>query len=357
MKTKFLIKTMSLVILVSAIIISCKKDDSGNAFPPAASLTISPDSGAGGNLVTITGSDLADVQNIIFDKDSVPASFNPVFNTNNALLFRIPDTANGGNQKIILIKKNGASVAIPFKVIALVTISGVSNYDFVGGDQIILTGNNLGDVSKVALAGTSDNATIVSATKQQLVIKMPNTNANRAKLIITNASGTITSTQEFVNMNNAYQLFTDDYQNGVVNGSWGPATTSTDLANVKTGTTSFAATYQKGNWSADGFANWGTGIPDLLSQGYTYLTFWIKGGSQDYTLYLTASTKAGGSYGNADQSTPVNVKAGVWNYFKLNLSDIKLWANGSFCKQIGWWIKGPDAQDETFYFDDVMFVK
>ncbi|MDE1191088.1 MAG: IPT/TIG domain-containing protein [Arachidicoccus sp.] len=357
MNPKYFIKTTLFLLLSSALIIACKKDDSANSVPSAASLKISPDSGAGGNLVTITGSDLAGVQQIILDNDSVPVSFNPVFNTNNALLFRVPDTANGGDQNIILVKKNGASVKIPFKVIALVTISGVSNYDFVPGDEITLTGNNLGDVSNVVLAGTNDAATVVSASKKQLVIKMPATSANRAKLTITNSSGTITTTQELVNINNTYQLFTDDYENGVQNGSWGPATTSTDAANVKTGTASFAATYQKGNWSADGFANWGTGIPDLTKQGYTYLTFWVKGGLEDYTLYLTASTKAGGSYGNSDQSTPINVKAGIWNYFKLSLSDIKLWSTGSSCAQIGWWIQGPNDQDETFYFDDVMFVK
>lgn len=185
---------------------------------------------------------------------------------------------------------------------------------------------------------------------------MPDTDAGRVKLQITNSSGQMVTGQEFVNIDNAFPLFTDDYQNGVANNSWGPATTTTESANVKTGTTSFAATYNKGNWSMDGFANWNQGIENLQAKGFNYLTFWVKGASQDYTLYLTCDGRPN-AFGNSDRDVPINVKAGVWNYYKLALSDIKLWSKGASFKQIGWWIAGPDAQNETFYFDDVLFVK
>lgn len=356
MDSKKFMKYLFIVALVVGCFTSCKKDDSG-AIPNVSNLKLDPDSAAANTMLTLTGSQLSGIYKIYFDKDSIPASFNPNFNTDNALLFRVPDTAVGGDQNIVFIKANGASFKIPFKVIGKPVVSSVSNYDYNIGDQIVLTGNNLSDVSSVVLSGTTTSVEIIAATQKTLTVKMPSNTMSRSKLDITNSSGMITTTQEFVNISLAYALFTDNFQNNVVQNTWGSGAISTTV--YKTGTASYALTYGKGNWSANGFANWtqNSGIPNLQSQGYNYMVFWIKGGSADYTLYLTASTKAGGGYGNSDQTTPVNVSAGVWNYFKLSLSDIKLWANGNYCQQLGWWIKGPDAQDETFYFDDVMFVK
>lgn len=353
MQLKNYIKICLIVLVTTGIFYGCNKDDSGSS--PVAN-ALSPDSASGGALLTLTGTGLSDIRYIYFEKDSVPAPFNPNFNTNKALLFRVPDTANGGNQNIIFIKENGAAFTVPFKVIALPSVSGVSNYNFYPGDLITLTGNNLEDVSDITLQGTTTKVTVVNQSKKTLQLKMPDTEAGRVKLQLTNSSGQSTTSQEFVNIENAYPLFTDDYQNGVANNSWGPATTSTIAANVKTGTTSFAATYNQGNWSMDGFANWGSGIENLQSKGYKYLTFWVKGASVDYTLYLTCDGRPN-AFGNSDRDVPVNVKAGIWNYYKLALSDIKLWSKDATFKQIGWWIEGPDSQNETFYFDDVLFVK
>jgi len=51
------------------------------------------------------------------------------------------------------------------------------------------------------------------------------------------------------------------------------------------------------------------------------------------------------------------VPAKVWTYFKIPLSKLKLWDKGTPVKQLGFRIKGPDAQDETFYIDDLLLVK
>lgn len=92
------------------------------------------------------------------------------------------------------------------------------------------------------------------------------------------------------------------------------------------------------------------------SADYTYITGWIKGASADYSLYLTTDASAGG-FGGFDEKNRIDVKAGTWTYFKLKLSDIDFWSAGKTLKQVGFRIKGPDKQDETFYFDDIMLVK
>jgi len=241
---------------------------------------------------------------------------------------------------------------VPFNVLGLPAITEVSNYNFSAGANITLTGKNLGDVSKVVFRGQTAELQIVSKTETTLTVKMPATSLAQTKLDITNEAGTITTAQEFVCIDNAFLIFTDDYQNGFVNGSWGPAEVSATFA--KSGTKSFKATYVKGNWSADGFANWDPGIP--YSADYKYLSFWVKGGVESHTFYITGDQRAGG-YGNSDRTAPIEVPANVWSYFKIKLSDLELWKKGGPFKQLGFWIPGPDNQDETIYFDDVIFIK
>lgn len=349
MKKYNLIKSLFYLSIIIAFF-ACKKNDVSTPTPSM----LMPDTAIAGDMLTLKGSGLSDVRNIIFEKDSVPAFFNPVFNTDNALLFRVPDTASGGKQNIIFVKGSGATFTMPIFIKAFPSVTGVSNYNFVPGAQITLTGNNLEDVSAVVTADENTNVTIVSHTKKEVVLQMPAVSAGRVKLNITNASGTITTTQEFVNINNAYQIFTDDFKNGFVNGSWGPAQVSSSVS--KTGTASFAMTYMKGNWSADGFANWSGGLANLEAQGYQYLTFWIRGGSSDHIYYLTADQRPAG-YGNADMTTPLEVPANVWTYFKLPLSSLKLWSKGGNLQQLGWYIRGPEDADQTIYIDDVIFIK
>lgn len=327
-----------------------EEDSQSKASSNPVANKLDPEKASGNTVLTITGSGLGDMVSVVFENGNVPASFNPVLNTDNAIIFRVPDTANGGSQNIVLTNRLGAQVKVNFNVIALPLVASASNYNFVNGTELTLTGNNLADVTSVTLDGTSASATIVSKTKKQLVIKMPATTTNSAKLVITNSTGPVTTNQTFVNLDNAYKIFTDDYANGFENGSWGPASISGDFA--KTGTKSFKAGYNKGNWSADGFANW-NGVASMPE--YQFLSFWIKGGSADYTLYLTGDARTGG-YGNSDRSTPLSVPANVWTYFKLPTATLGLWAKGPM-KQLGFWIEGPEKQDENFYIDDVILVK
>lgn len=342
-----------MLLLSSVFVGACtKEEDRPEASENPKANALEKTEGAAGDVITITGDNLGGIRTILFEKDSVSAPFNPVLNNDHAIVFRVPDEASGGEQNVILTNSLNKQIVIPYKVIALPTVTEVSNYNFVpDGPAITLKGNNLNDVTSVTLEGTSASATIVSQTKKELVITFPATTANSGKLVITNETGPITTNQVFVNMTNAYKIFTDDYENGFVNGSWGPSEISADF--FKSGTKSFKAGYSQGQWSADGFAYW-NGLANMPE--YTYLSFWVKGASANYTLYLTGDQRAGG-YGNSDKSIPLNIPANVWTYFKIPMSTIKFWEKGPPMKQFGFWIEGPDAQDEAFYFDDVIFIK
>lgn len=105
------------------------------------------------------------------------------------------------------------------------------------------------------------------------------------------------TTQEFVNIDQAYKIFTDEYHNGFGDGSWGdPGTISTEI--FKTGTASVFKKYAQGNWHLINFANWWPGAPK--DPDFKFLTLWIKGASTDQTLYLTSDKRTAG-FGNSDR--------------------------------------------------------
>jgi hypothetical protein len=359
MKLHKFIPIASLALLAGFGLTSCEKDTDGRPQigpgNPVAT-KIMPDSAAGGTAVTLMGTGLGDIRTIVFEKQNVPAGFQPTLNTDGALIFRVPSEAAGGMQNVIFTNSAGQSVTVPFKVLAFPTVSAVSDYDFTKGTVITITGNNLDDVTAVAVAdtikGISDAATIVSKAKKQLVVQMPATKLTRGTLAITNGTGRIRTKQEFTNIDQAYQVFTDTYGTGFVDGSWGDAGTIT-TKEFKAGTASATKTYQKGNWHLINFANW-TGLS--YSPDYMYITGWIKGASADYSLYLTTDASVGG-FGGTDEKNRIDVKAGTWTYFKLKLSDIDFWSTGKTLKQVAFRIKGPEKQDETFYFDNIMLVK
>ena len=334
---------------------ACKKDSDGSPDYKAGNPTgsIAPGEASGGTVVTVTGSGLGQMRTIVFEKNNVPASFQQNLNTESAIVFRVPDTAFGGQQNIIFTNVNGTQLTVPFKVIALASVTGVSNYNYSADENITLTGNNLDDVSAVVFDGTTIAPAIVSKTRKELVLKMPANDLTDAKLKITNGSGTVVTTQSFVNLDNAYNIFTEGYDNGWQDGSWTPSAVSSTVA--KHGTKSFAANYPKGAWQAEGFANWWPGVE--YSAAYKYLAFWVKGGTTDNTYYLTTDTRGG--FGNSDQRVPIAVPKNVWTYVKLPLSDLDLWKGGTAdrMKQLGWWVKGPNDAAETIYFDDVILIK
>lgn len=354
---KKLMKTLyhyvCILVIACFAFVSCKKDDklspSGN--PQADPLEVT--SGPPGTVIVLTGQGLAGMKSIVFETGNVPAGFNPAFNNDHALVFRVPDTAAAGQQDIILTNMLDKQLRVPFNVTPLPSVATVSDYNFTPAvTQLTLSGNYLNDVTEVTLTGTDTKATIVSKSQRQLVVTLPQTEVSRTKLDIRSQAGEITTTQEFVNVDQAFRLFTDTYQNGFEGWGWGAVTIST--ATFKSGNASSKMVYGKGSWSANGMANWGDGM--AKNADLKFLSFWIKGGSQDYTLFLTSDGRAAG-FGNADRSTPIRVPAGVWTYVRLDLADIGLWSKGNAFKQLGLWIEGPDAQDETFYLDDVIFFK
>ncbi len=326
------------MILLVATWDSCTKD---HHVTPTV-VKVSPDSGAGNAVITLTGSGLMDIRSAVFDVGNVPIAFNPNFNTEGAVIFRVPPTANVGTQHIVFTNSSGYQFSVPFTVLAVPSLTSAFPTEWEAGSTITITGNYLQNANHVALTGTTDTATIVSATATQLVISMPASTVPSAKITVYNDAGPSTSTFTLINMDQQLKFFTEDYGPGMQDWSWCTSGKSTDFA--VSGTTSL-----KGKFGAGGFQGLSFHWDDtIVISKYQSLSFWVKGGSSDNTLKVFPDAVISGT----GSSTMVSVPSGVWTHITVPMTLF----SGVTCQRFDFQITGPDA-DQTLYFDNVILIK
>lgn len=347
---KTFINRLLFINLLLMVLVSACSDEDENPNPVVGEIT--PAQGASNTLLTLKGSDLRNVVTVVFANGNVKADFNPNFNTNEAILFRVPTEAIPGAQDIILTNKNGTQSRVPFNVLGFANITEVSNYNFTEGTQITLTGKNLADVTSVVFTNGAAPVEIVSKTATTLTLEFPDTDLFETTLDITNAAGMARTTQSFVAIDNAFAIFTDDYAPDYQDASWGSGGTIS-TTEFKSGTASVYKDYAAGNWHQLGF-----GWTETPNDNYKYLSFWIKGGTADFDLYISTTSSPSG-FASFDSFSKITVPANVWTYFKIPVSTLKLWGNSGTTpwNQIGWRIQGPEGADQRFYLDDVIFIK
>jgi hypothetical protein len=152
---------------------SCDKEDS--PITPN-NLTVSPAKGGVGTLLTIQGAGLSKVQKVLFGKKE--ALFNPVYNTDGALLIRVPTGAEAGKQTITIYNAGGDATVgtIEFEVTRpKPIIVDVQPRVRVGnGDLITILGDNFVGLNypdvMVNLAGAE--CKIVSKEATKLVVRV-----------------------------------------------------------------------------------------------------------------------------------------------------------------------------------------
>ncbi len=345
-----------LVVLGLGITIgSCKKDSDGSPENSPGSMTVSnidPGSAAGGEVLILKGSGLGDIRSIVFDKNDVPATFMSTLNTDNSLVFRVPDTAFGGDQNIVFTNSAGTTASVPFKVIALPTVSGVSipnvpaslfsdgsvPTDFQPGSTITLIGNNLDDVTKVVLDGTTDEATIVSQSRKEMVITMPQTNAVRGKLNLTNSSGSRLTDLEFVNVEKTLPFFIEEWASGVESWGWGGEFKSSSDYSITGGKSLKAALDPGGSWGALSMhSNAGVQL-----SGNSYISFWIKGADVEKKFKYMI---------NWGSEKTLVIPPNKWTYFKFPIA-----TNYGGVQKVNDLIFQIYEGGKTIYFDNIMIV-
>jgi len=347
---KHSIKIYLLLLLAFPVLMvtSCMKDSDGSPdVKPGNPVfgSIDPPQAPGGTVLTLKGAGLGDMRSIMFDQKNVPAKITSTLNTESVLIFNVPDTAYGGPQNIILTNSQGKTLTVPFSVIALPTVTSAFPMDFEPGSKVTLTGSNLNDVTNVLLKGTSDQATIVSQVRSQMVITMPASAIDRTNLVLTNSSGMDTTSQEFVNVPNGTAVFTDDFVDPAQSWSWG-GTYAPSTDDFITGTKSLKAAYDPtGSW---GGLQIGMGSELTLPAGTKYFTYWTKGADVD--KQVTVEIK--GNNWSTDNSKVITVPAGKWTYFR---EDMSTFAPG--VTSISVIVFQIHDAGKTIYFDNIIFIK
>lgn len=328
--------------IVLVLIMGCEKDSDGSPDIKTGAMssgTINPASAAGGEVITLTGTGIGQIRSIVFDKNNVPAQFMSTLNTEANLVFRVPDTAFGGPQNVIFTNADGKTLSVPFSVIALPNVTTAFPTDFEAGTQVTLTGNNLDDVTTVVLDGTTDACTIVSKTRKQMVITMPASTADRAKLKLTNASGIRITDMEFVNVSRAITVFTEQLNNGFENWGWGGTFAASADDKITGGSSMKAAFDPAGTWGGMQLGNGGS----INIAPYRYFSFWVKGADVDKNFQFWLN------WGN---QKVITVPANKWTYFRYELATN--YPGVTSVNNVTFQIV--DA-GKTVYFDNIMFFK
>ncbi len=337
------ISTFLLVLGLGALFITgCQKDSDGSPEVSTGGMSsgeLNPGSAAGGEVVTLKGSGIGQVRSIVFDKNNVPAPFLSTLNTASDLVFRVPDTAFGGPQNVIFTNADGKTLTVPFSVIALPSVTSAFPTDFSASTEVTLNGNNLDDVTTVVLEGTTDACTIVSKTRKQMVLSMPATTADRAKLKLTNASGIRITDMEFVNVSRAITVFSEQLDNGFENWGWGgDFNASTD--DKITGTKCMKAAFDPaGSWGGMQLGNGGS----VNITGYKYFSFWAKGADVDKNVQFWLN------WGN---QKVVTIPANKWTYFRYEL--VTNYPGVNSVNNVTFQIV---EAGKTLLFDNIMFFK
>lgn len=331
-----------LLAIGTLFITGCQKDSDGSPDIKTGGMsagTLNPASAAGGEVITLKGSGIGQIRSIVFDKNNVPAPFMSTLNTETDLVFRVPDTAFGGPQNVIFTNADGKTLSVPFSVIALPSVTSAFPTDFIANTEVTLKGNNLDDVTTVILEGTTDACTIVSKTRKQMIISMPSTTANRAKLKLTNSSGIRITDMEFVNVSRAITVFSDQLDNGFENWGWGGDFNASADDKI-TGAKSMKAAYDPaGSWGGMQLGNGGS----VNIAGYKYFSFWAKGADIDKNVQFLIN------WGN---QKVITIPANKWTYFRYELATAYPGVND--VNNVTFQIQ---EAGKTIYFDNIMFFK
>jgi hypothetical protein len=327
-----------------------------------------------GNYYLIEGTNLGSATLVTFN--GLTAYFNRAFSTDNSILVQLPSTTPyygpAANDSLVITTTHG-KVGYKFTILPPApTVSSYSDFDFTAGNQITLKGVGFASVSAIHLtgpAGSSGNLSIISQSDSVLVVKFPSMSLSRGNLTFMYSSGSQTDsavgTQELVDIDNAYQIFA----NGAIAPGWGSwSFDNVSISNVHaiTASASYDMQFSAGGFKVDGWRNGGgtptDGIP--YSASYTYLVFYVYGGSQTETLYILWGDEGFGN-GGGNAINAQTIMPNQWNYFKIPISTL-LWntsttnwaANSSsHLVTLGFFMKSNSSVTEQLYFDDAVLVK
>lgn len=263
------------------------------------------------------------------------------------------------------IDKARATTIVDLNIAGLFpSATATSELNVAEGVTVTFTGQNLDKVTALNFSGTSINIPIVSQTATSIVVTMPAMNAiNRSKVDLVTPFGTTQSGFELTNVNNAYQVFTENYGTNIgPNNDGDDYGSSKAISNTvsKRGSSSLAITYFGNNYSPGGLVN----SMNFIDDGYQYITFWARSttngtGNEGIQMSLMGDGMPEG-YGNDFAGVGIIVSP-TWTYYKIPIGSTSgkpMWSKGNSFRKFGWRLNNWNVpNNEVVYFDDILFVK
>lgn len=212
--TTLLYRLLPLAVLALSVVACETKPD------PPALVSLTPEKGSEGQLIIMRGENLAEIREMTFNDEVIP--FNTAYNSDVALLFRVPTGLSLG-EKLVRVRTDGGSFETNF----LVTqeppgISRFSPRSADAGEQITIIGRNFYEPPLTVwfrTDGTGDNGRqdsiageIVFAALDSLIVTVPE-NARTGKIFVEANGGLAESNLTFQTL--VRTLVTDFDGNGV----------------------------------------------------------------------------------------------------------------------------------------------
>lgn len=287
----------------------------------------------------------------------------------------IVDPANLGKHLVVAVELTNASRYSIDKARATTIVdlninglfpsaTATSELNVAEGVTVTFSGQNLDKVTALNFSGTSINIPIVSQSPTSLVVTMPAMDAiNRSKVDLVTPFGTTQSGFELTNVNNAYQVFTENYGINIgPNNDGDDYGSSKAISNTvsKRGSSSLAITYFGNNYSPGGLVN----SMNFVDDGYQYITFWARSttngtGNEGIQMSLMGDGMPEG-YGNDFAGVGIIVSP-TWTYYKIPIGSTAgkpMWSKGNAFRKFGWRLNNWNVpNNEVVYFDDILFVK
>ncbi|MCU0449567.1 MAG: IPT/TIG domain-containing protein [Bernardetiaceae bacterium] len=267
-----------------------------------------------GDLVTLKGAGLADMQRVLFGQ--VNARFNPVFNTDGVLMVRVPLDAKYGVQKITLLNLGGEATQrlVDFKVMQPPPV--VDKFvptEALPGEVVTITGKIFDNLQGVNF-GTLP-AEIVGRSATEVKVKVPAGLTDKAPITVVTDGGQTASALAFSPKGLGFFMFEDGLVNEWQNWSWAKVKLD-EAGTVKSGRRSLAVTYPA--WSALWFNR-----PNKISVAqYTTLKFWINGGKGGEKKIFVFYRDTDEAAAEKNKGVVITVKPDEWQEVILKLSDL-----------------------------------
>ncbi|MFK7932206.1 MAG: glycan-binding surface protein [Saprospiraceae bacterium] len=180
---------------ICLFLLGCEKD-----VPAPVVTAVSPIFGPAETLVTFEGENLGNLQSVSFSGQEV--NFNTAYNSDIALLFRIPTNIPLGDHDVVFTTKGGQST-IQFRVtLDPPEVFRVSPESGAPGDLISIVGKNFFEPIEVYFAD-SVQAEIVHQSPDSLSVIVPE-NVEKGRITVTANGGDALSPKNFFTVNEIY---------------------------------------------------------------------------------------------------------------------------------------------------------